>query len=305
MHRQAKNGLPSSVSKAAGGPRRLLGIRLVKLDLFRRSLGVLAGLALLAGPAAASEWISLSASYSVSIAGLPIGQFGLDGTFNERAYRLDGSGGVTGFGRLVSSGRGMAQSNGTFVAGRVLPARYAYQESGQKTISIGMDMSHGEVRRLSVVPPVEPHWERVPVTEAHKRGIVDPMSGLLYQAKSEAALLSPAVCGRSVPIFDGRQRFDIELSFAGTRPVRTPRGYQGLVVVCRAAYRPIAGHRPTKKEVQQMQANRNIEVWFAPVEGTRVLLPYRVGIHTPFGEAVAEADRFEARPGAKQAAAAP
>ena len=275
----------------------------MKLDLFRRGLWALAAAPLLACPASASEWIGLSGSYSVSIAGLPIGQFNLDGTFNDRAYRLDGNGGMTGFGRLVSSGRGTAQSHGTFAAGRVLPARYAYQETGHKDVSISMDMSHGEVRRLSVAPPVEPHWERIPVTEAHKRGILDPMSGLLYQAKSTAALLSPAVCGRSVPIFDGRQRFDIELSYAGTREVRTPRGYQGPVVVCRAAYRPIAGHRPTKKEVRQMQANPNMEVWFAPVDGTRVLLPYRVAIRTSLGDAVAEAERFETRPGARQAAA--
>jgi hypothetical protein len=154
----------------------------------------------------------------------------------------------------------------------VVPIHYSYWERGSKSLAIDMDVTGGDVHRLSVAPPVDPAPDRIPVTELHKRGILDPMSALLFSVRGNGSPLSPAACAQTLAIFDGRQRFDIELSYAGLREVHTPRGYRGPVVVCRAAYRPIAGHRAAKKEVRQVQANRSIEVWLAPVEGTRALL---------------------------------
>ena len=248
-----------------------------------------------------SDEAGLHASYSVSIAGLEIGRFELNVQLTGKAYRLSGTGRVTGLARMFSSGHGAAESYGALQGGKVVPIHYSYWERGSKSLAIDMDVTGGDVHRLSVAPPVDPAPDRIPVTELHKRGILDPMSALLFSVRGNGSPLSPAACAQTLAIFDGRQRFDIELSYAGLREVHTPRGYRGPVVVCRAAYRPIAGHRAAKKEVRQVQANRSIEAWLAPVEGTRVLLPYRISIRTVLGEGVVEADRFETRPVARQA----
>jgi hypothetical protein len=248
-----------------------------------------------------SDEAGLDASYSVSIAGLPIGRFELAVQVTGKAYRLSGTGRVTGLARLFSSSHGAAESDGVLRDGKVVPAHYSYWERGSKSLAIDMDVTGGDVRRLSVMPPVDPAPDRVPVTELHKRGVLDPMSALLLPVRGNGPPLSPAACARTLAVFDGRQRFDIALSYAGLREVRTPRGYRGPVAVCRAAYRPIAGHRAAKKEVRQVEANRSIEAWLAPIEGTRMLLPYRISIRTVLGEGVIEADRFETRPGPRQA----
>ena len=39
-----------------------------------------------------------------------------------------------------------------------------------------------------------------------------------------------------------------------------------------------------------------MEVWFAPIAGTRVLVPYRVTVPTPLGTAMLEATQFIAAP---------
>lgn len=268
---------------------------------FGRLRRVIPALVLLPFLAGFADEAGLDASYSVSIAGLAIGRFDLAVQVTGKSYRLSGTGRVDGLARLFSSGHGAAESYGTLRDGKVVPVHYSYWERGSKSLAIDMDVTGGDVHRMSVVPPVEPAPDRVPVTELHRRGILDPMSALLVPVRGNGPPLSPAACAQTLAIFDGRQRFDIDLSYAGLHDVRAPRGYRGPVVVCRAAYRPIAGHRAAKKEVRQAQANRSIEVWLAPIEGTRLLLPYRISIRTVLGEGVAEADRFEARPAPRQA----
>ena len=47
-----------------------------------------------------------------------------------------------------------------------------------------------------------------------------------------------------------------------------------------------------------MAENKNIELWLAPIELARVLLPYRVSVRTMVGTTVIEATEFsvEAEP---------
>jgi hypothetical protein len=41
-----------------------------------------------------------------------------------------------------------------------------------------------------------------------------------------------------------------------------------------------------------MEENRDLSVWLAPVEGTRVLMPMRISIRTTMGTSVIEATRW-------------
>ena len=75
--------------------------------------------------------------------------------------------------------------------------------------------------------------------------------------------------------------------------VESEKGYRGPAVVCSASYVPIAGHRPGRYVIRYLQETRDIEIWFAPIAGTRVLIPYRVSIPTLFGNAILQATQFE------------
>jgi hypothetical protein len=48
-----------------------------------------------------------------------------------------------------------------------------------------------------------------------------------------------------------------------------------------------------------------MEVWLAPVAGTRVLVPYRVSVPTPLGPAVLQATQFVSVPQPARASATP
>ena len=60
-----------------------------------------------------------------------------------------------------------------------------------------------------------------------------------------------------LPIFDGYQRFDLALSFKRMDEAKVEHGYQGPVVVCSVAYRPIAGHRPARFAIRYLMEQRD------------------------------------------------
>ena len=53
-----------------------------------------------------------------------------------------------------------------------------------------------------------------------------------------------------------------------------------------------------------MEDNREMSVWLAPVDGTRVLLPVRIAVRTTIGTNIIEATRWQ-RSGGTTASATP
>ena len=57
------------------------------------------------------------------------------------------------------------------------------------------------------------------------------------------------------------------------------------MVVCAIYFSPVAGYIPDRPVIKYLTAQRNIEIAFAPVAGTRILVPFRMVIPTPLGPA--------------------
>ena len=165
-----------------------------------------------------------------------------------------------------------------------------------------MTLRAGTVKDVSAEPPLIPSPERVPVTEAHRKGVTDPMSAMIIPVAGNGELLTPDACKRKLAIFDGRQRADIDLVFKRMDRVKADKGYQGPVVVCTVLYNPIAGHRPERPAIKYLVEQRDMEMWLAPIAGTRVLVPFRFSVPTPFGLGVLQATYFVAQPQPTQAA---
>ena len=81
--------------------------------------------------------------------------------------------------------------------------------------------------------------------------------------------LSPEACRVSAGIFDGRMRYDLKLDFKRMETVKAEKGYHGPVVVCAVYFTPVAGYIPDRPVIKYLAAQRNIEIAFAPVAGTR------------------------------------
>jgi hypothetical protein len=264
-------------------------------SVFRLQLAMLALAATgIAGPAPAA---SLDADYAISLLGIEIGSAKLAGTVDASTYKLNITAKMSGLVGGVTGGRGAGNATGSMAAMRLNPATFAVTAaSSSETRTVRMALGSGTVQAIDIAPPIDVKPDRVPVSEVHKRGVIDPISAFLMPVATGKAG-TEAACNRSLPIYDGAARYDITMSYAGTRNVRL-EGYQGPVVICNVRYVPIAGHRSERKATQFMANNREISTWLAPIAGTSLVAPVRVSVKTMVGTAVIEATRFETDPGA-------
>jgi Protein of unknown function (DUF3108). len=77
--------------------------------------------------------------------------------------------------------------------------------------------------QITPQPPVRA--DRVPVTDADRRGIADPLSAMLIPTKFGGGVLAASDCNRTLKIFDGRRRYNLALSYNRMDKVAIERGY--------------------------------------------------------------------------------
>jgi len=237
----------------------------------------------------------LEARYAASVGGIPLGKGAWVIEIGESQYTAAASGRVTGVLRAVTSGEGSSAVRGLMNGGHPVPQNYAvHVTSDDKTDEVRMTFNSGTVKELVAEPPFAPTPDRVPVTEVHRKGVIDPMSAGLMPVGGTGDVLVPEACQRTLPIFDGRQRFDLTLTFKRLDKVSADKGYQGPVVVCQVTYQPLAGHRPSRYAIKYLMEQRDMEIWLAPILGTRIVVPYRIQVPTLLGAAVLEATQFVA-----------
>jgi hypothetical protein len=243
---------------------------------------------LVAGPALADS-AKVGGIYDISFGGLSFAQGKLSLVVDGNSYSAKVSMRPASLARIFSSEQVDAQAAGWLRNGAVQPTRYSMKASNsEKSSSVRMDLSSGTLKSVDVDPPTKPHKDVVPLQSKHWRGVLDPVSAVVMPVRSAGDALGPAACSRTLPIFDGWTRFDVALSYQGTKTVET-KSYKGTVVVCAARWAPVAGHRRNKESVRYMQNNRELEAWLAPVPGTSLLVPFRVSVGTMRGTLVVEA----------------
>ena len=253
---------------------------------------VLSSLCFLAIAPAAAE--SLVAHYSVKLIGLSLGTASLATNVDGASYRVEANAKLSGVASMVSNSKGAATATGAITAVKVVPNSYATTSANSRmTRTIRIGMVSGNVKVAEITPPFEEGPGRIPLTEAHKVGIADPLSALVMPVPGTAPVIGPAACERTIPVYDGWTRFDVTLRYVSTRNVTT-KGYSGPVAVCNARYMPLAGHRPDRPATKFMMENKAMEVWLAPVGETRVVVPYRISVATMVGTTVIEAMEFTA-----------
>ena len=244
----------------------------------------------------------LEARYGVTLAGIPLGSGVWVIDIGPDQYTAVASGRTTGLVKLISDGSGSGGARGVVQGASLVPTSYASSTtSDNRADEVRMTLRAGTVKDVSAEPPLQSSPERVPVTDAHRKGVSDPMSAAIIPVSGTGEVLGPDACKRKLAIFDGRQRADIELIYKRMDRVKADKGYQGQVVVCTVLYRPVAGHRPERPAVKYLVEQRDMEMWLAPIAGTRVLVPFRFSVPTPFGLGVMQANYFVAQPQPSQA----
>ncbi len=251
-----------------------------------------AGLAADASHQAAAQG-RLEAEYSASLAGIPIGRGNWIIEIQEGQYTAAASGTTTGILRFFTGARGTGAAHGTLNAGQPVPTSYGATISyDHKVDDVRMKLTGGNVTDYSVEPPLPPAPDRVPVTDADRRGVFDPMTSMLNRVAGNGDPVSPEACNRKVAVFDGRVRYDLHSDYRRIESVKAEKGYQGPAAVCGVYFTPVAGYVPSRPAIKFLVELRDAEVWLAPIAGTRILVPFRFSMPTPLGTGLLQATQF-------------
>ena len=262
-------------------------------SVLRSAIGVAAtALAAVAADPALAQG-RLDARYAVTLAGVPVGRGAWVIDIAENQFTAAASGKTTGLLQMFASGQGSGASRGLMVGGSPVPSTFAASITySKKTEEIRITLGSGDVKDYAITPATPADPDRVPVTEAHIHGVSDPMTASLVRVPGTGNPVGPLACQRTTAVFDGRMRYNLQFAYKRMEQVKADKGYEGPAVVCAVRFVPIAGFVPHRSAIKYLAAQRDMEVWFAPVANTRVLVPYRVSIPTMIGVGVLEATQF-------------
>lgn len=235
----------------------------------------------LSAPARAAT--DIAADYTIYLGGFLFAS----GTFHARldgdSYNLKALLTTAGLPRAFYEATFDLSSEGNFADTAVHPHLYrsVSSEWDHPAKTMRLDYDAQGMPRITATPPIRPgELEVVPYQQLSTQ---DPISAVLVPV---AAGAHP--CDRVIPVFDGKRRYDLKLSYAKTMTM-TPHGLGRTleVIACNIRYVAVAPIEK-RKFTEMLRRNDSMTVWLAPFDEGRVYMPVRLLLRTPLGGAVAE-----------------
>jgi len=232
---------------------------------------------------------NLKVDYSIALGGFNLGTADIEANLGDGNYELDATVRTEGIADQFFETTFVLESKGSFLGSRVKPARFVstYQDADS---SRRVELTYPS--RGAPVMAAEPAYGDGFGPHVQLNDILmtqDPISALLLPISSATA--SP--CDRSLPLFDGRRRYDLQLREDGMTEINGgENAYNGPAMRCTVGMLPVAGYE-RKTLIKLLAREDSIRVWLAPLQGSDVWIPVRMTLRTPFGGAVMRATRFE------------
>lgn len=226
--------------------------------------------------------VNVDAVYRVSFTALgDIGHFHFNSQIDGDAYALAADAKID---TAILDYRGNMASRGA-VAGSTIstqPADYTFNYKQKiflrkkKVKSLNIAFAGPAVSKVTPYDPLSP--KAIPVTPEQLKNVLDPLSGVM--ALSLGNLSNP--CSQKLPIYDGKQRFDI---------IFTPARRAGADHVCNVRLVPISGHKPGEGSTSVVSGK--IELVMRPVPKANIVIPYMVSVPTIVGTATLTSDHVD------------
>ena len=243
---------------------------------------VLASAASLSAPSAAAEAAPVRVvdlTYDVYLGGLHIFTFDVDMTLQPDRYRVTAEGGTRGLIGWLYKWDTKLAAEGRERNGRIEPRRYVAEtdwQDNQRTLHLGF--AEGGYYDLRQTPPPEHDPDIVGgLPETLPAGTVDPLS---FAIAASRALEENGHCGQTMPVFDGRRRFDLIVKHVGATmlPPNSHSIYQGPAVRCSFSMKRISGFRKSwQSSRRQWDADSPAPptIWVAAIRQDLPPLPVR------------------------------
>jgi hypothetical protein len=240
---------------------------------------------------------ALHARYSLSYLGVRLGELVVASTIGPSTYETRFDAHLAGIASVATSYQMSMRASGLFRNGSTVPSSYSAYESGPDENRIfRVLLAAGNVKSVEIDPPIADIKERVPLMDADRRNVIDPASAFILPVPVGDRGVESAACNRTLRLFTGFVRSNIELAYVRTEELKT-RSYSGPVSVCSVRYVPVAGHLPDAATTRYMSDSRGMEVRVAPLPlDTALAMVVSITIPMPLGTAVMELEEYQVQP---------
>ena len=143
------------------------------------AVSLIACLALCTASGAAQADARLNAHFKISMTGVSIGQLSWIVDLNAGSYTTSANGKASGALSMLVNGEGRVATRGTYDGDRLRPTFFSSNviEDGEAA-GLQMTFESGGVKTLRMDAPPKKD-DRIPVSEADRRGVTDPLTAML------------------------------------------------------------------------------------------------------------------------------
>jgi hypothetical protein len=221
----------------------------------------------------------VTVQYAGSVMVFQVANIVVSSQFADETYQASARFTAAGLAALFTDADIEAGVSGYREGEQLQPWRYSHlNHASSKNRVVAIDFPEG-VATPDIEPPFGSMGEP-PATDEERAGAADPLSTLLAMGLG-AVERGTSHCDGTLPVFDGRARYNLRFEDGGTDRVRT-RAWTGDAVVCHAYYEPVSGYEadefPTEDDI-----SRPITFWMAPVHGGDIHVPVRIRTNAGFG----------------------
>jgi len=248
-------------------------------------------------PAAKSG--SLGVNYTIAFWTIPFGRTSFDVQFDKTEYRIASHFETSGIISALWDAKIDAGTAGKMNPHGPSPSVYDSQyRRGSKHQQVKVTFPAGAAPVTYADPPY--NTKRYPVTDEQKKEGLDPLSAAISVLTGAHATASTP-CGTVAPVFDGRRRYNIEMTYLRDEPVKIENVYSGRAHLCALRYNQIAGFKP--KLLREGRALPPAYAWIAEIPSDTAplghyLVPLKAWTATGFGTVSATITQIKVDDGA-------
>ena len=181
---------------------------------------------------------------------------------------------TTGLAGLVIDQKTYAVAHGSLVPGSAIPASFRNRTSrnGVERSSQVSYAADGTVQGSSNPPPT------TAVAPTAARGTVDNLSAYL---RLERQLATRGTCAMTVPVFDGRQLYDLVFTDGGQQNLKPEGGqnFEGTATTCK-----MTRYNRQVEESEKDEGAQSGTIWYARlIPGSDMMFPVRMKLSTQIG----------------------
>jgi len=227
----------------------------------------------------------LEVAMTLYAGGITMGHMDLDASQRGGQYHAVSTLTTSGVVNAFWQSEIQATSNGTLGTKSLVPGLYDsfYTGKSGRKQEVSLTYEGAAPPRLFADPAYSTTGFEVKPEDT--KNTLDPLSAITLIFSGLGAQAGNP-CTITAPVFDGRRRYDIEVSKVKDIDVRMDSGlYQGKGIQCDVRYRQIAGFRP--RVLKDNEKFPVIHAWFvnlpSTVSGRDYVVPVRVWAETKYG----------------------